>query len=58
MHECFYSCLVFMFTGKSRQILAPPATPGLLRDYNGATSMLSKTQNCDVRENNFKVSFQ
>ena len=33
MHECCYSRLVFLFTGKSCQILAPPATLGLLRDY-------------------------
>ena len=27
MYECCYSCLHFLFTGKSRQILATPATP-------------------------------
>ena len=42
MHECCYSCLVFLLTGKSIQILVPPATPGLLRDYKAVMSMLSK----------------
>ena len=40
-----YSCLVFLFTGKLNQILAPSrasATPGLLLDYKAVTSKLSK----------------
>ena len=44
MQECSYSCLVCLLTGKSLQILAPPAPPGLLRDYEAVTSMSSKTK--------------
>ena len=39
MHECCYSCLVYLFTGQSRQNLAPPVTPDLLGDYKAVTSM-------------------
>ena len=35
----------FVYTGKSRQNLAPRVIPGLLRDYKAVASMLSKKQN-------------
>ena len=56
MHECYYSCLVVLFTRKSRQSLEPthaPAAPGLQRDYKVVTSMLSKKTIFDIRDNFF-----
>ena len=44
----YYLCLVFLFTGKLNQILAPLATPGLRLDYKP----VRKTK-CDVKDNNF-----
>ena len=44
VQECYYSCLVFLFTGKLKQILAPPSTPGL-RHNKAVTSKLSKKRN-------------
>ena len=41
MHECGYSFMV-LFTRKSRQYLAPPATHGLLQNYKAVTAMVSK----------------
>ena len=43
MHECCYSCLVFLFSGKCGKfsnLHAPPATPGLQHDYKAVTTML------------------
>ena len=50
--------LLFMFTGKLNQILAPPATPGLRLDYKAVTSKLSKKQNVTSNTTIFKVSLQ
>ena len=53
IHDCYYSCLVFLFTGKLNQTLAPLATPGLRFDYKPVTSKLSEKQNVTSKDNNF-----
>ena len=37
--------MVYLFTGKFNQILAPLATPGLRLDYKPVTSKLPEKQN-------------
>ena len=53
IHECYYSCLVFLFTGKFNQILAPLATPGLRLDLQTGHVKVVKKTKCDVTDNNF-----
>ena len=53
-----FSCLVFLFTGKLNQILAPLATHGLRLDYKSVTSKLSEKQNVTSKTTIFKVLLQ
>ena len=56
MHGCCYSCLFFLFTLRSREILGPQATPGLLRDYKEVMSSIwSKKQNGRQRKQFLKI---
>ena len=58
IHECYYSCLVFLFIGKLNQILAPLATPGLQLDYKPVTSKFSEKQNVTSKTTIFKILLQ
>ena len=53
-HACCDSCFFLLFTGKSRQILAPSRTSCLLRDYKAVTAMLFK-KNVTSKKTIFKV---
>ena len=50
------SCIDYARMLFSRHILAPPPTPGLLRDYKSSRQCCQKTK-YDVRENNFFRSY-
>ena len=52
MEESYYSCLIFLFTGK-----LPPATPGLRHAYKAVTSKLPP-KNVKSKKTNFKVLLQ
>ena len=50
--------LGFLFTGKLKKILAPPATHCLRLDYKSVMSKLSKKQNVTSKNTIFKVLLQ
>ena len=60
IHECYYSCLVFLFTGKLNQILTHSRASGntwLRLDFKAVTSKLAKKQNVTSQTTIFKVYY-
>ena len=56
IHECYYSCLVFLFTSKLNQILQN--WTNLRLDFKAVTSKLSKKQNVTSQTTIFKILLQ